>query len=51
MKKIKCIVLYIKDNQSLKLVLDLIEAFDNIKRHEEGKKRLKPAKELLAECN
>ena len=48
MKKIKCIVLYIKDNQSLKLVLDLIEASDNIKQHEEGKKRLKTSKRIAS---
>lgn len=39
----------IKDKRKSRFVADLAEAFDDVKQHAQGKKRLKPAKDLLDE--
>ena len=39
----------IKDKRNNKFIADLAEAFDEVKQYEEGKKKLKPAKDLLNE--
>ncbi len=39
----------IKDQEKSQAVLDLIEAFNDVKLHQQGKKELKAAKDLLNE--
>lgn len=39
----------VKDNKKSKAIQDLIEAFNDVKLYEEGKKQLKSAKDLLNE--
>ena len=39
----------VKDKESSKVIQDLSDAFNDVKLYEEGKKNLKPAKDLLDE--
>lgn len=39
----------VKDKEKGKAIQDLIEAFNDVKLHQEGKKQLKSAKDLLDE--
>ena len=39
----------IKDKRKSRFIADLAEAFEEVKLHEEGKKKLKSAKDLLNE--
>ena len=39
----------IKDERKIKFVEDLAEAFNDVKQYEQGKKKLKKAKDLLNE--
>lgn len=43
------VVKEIKEKRKSRLINDLIEAFDDVKQHEQGKKKLKSAKDLLNE--
>lgn len=43
------IVKEVKDKRKSQIIADLAEAFHDVKLHEEGKKKLKSAKELLNE--
>ena len=39
----------VKDKESSKIIQDLVDAFNDVKLYEEGKKNLKSAKDLLNE--
>jgi len=41
------VVKEVKDKHNSRMIADLAEAFNDVKLHEEGKKKLKPAKDLL----
>ena len=43
------IIKEVKDKSKSELVTDLAEAFNNVKEHEKGNKKLKSAKDLLNE--
>lgn len=43
------VVKELKDEKKSQFVTDLAEAFDDVKLYEQGKKKLKPAKDLLNE--
>jgi len=43
------VVKEIKDKRKSKFIADMAEAFDNVKQYEQGKKKLKTAKQLLSE--
>lgn len=43
------VVKEIKDKRKNKIVSDLVEAFNDVKEYEQGKKKLKSAKDLLKE--
>lgn len=43
------IIRQIKDEKKNKAIQELAEAFGDVKLHEDGKKELKPAKDLLDE--
>lgn len=43
------IIKKIEDERKEQFIADLAEAFEDVKLHEEGKKKLKSAKELLNE--
>jgi hypothetical protein len=43
------VVKEIKEKRKSRFINDLVEAFDDVKQHEQGKKKLKSAKDLLNE--
>jgi hypothetical protein len=43
------IVKQIKDKRKSKAIQDIVDAFNDVKLHEEGEKKLKSAKQLLDE--
>jgi len=43
------VVKEIKDKRKSEFVQDMVEAFNDVKIHEQGRKKLKPAKDLLNE--
>ena len=43
------VIKIINDSEKEKHILDLVDAFNDIKQHEQGKKKLKTAKEFFNE--
>ena len=43
------ILMEVRDNEKSKEIQDLVDAFNDVKLYEEGKKQLKSAKDLLDE--